>query len=190
MVSIFHRLIDQLNSSVFVLLGILSCTGWMLCKIGKWTAIFKHHDEKIVKIEGLAEKVVVMGTKADLIYQLVNPNRAIAAMSPLSLTDVGKQIVENIKAHTILEKCFPILTKEVQTENPGNAYDIQLAALKIAREKMLACLNEEELISVKHEAYNRGLLIEDIMSVFGVLLRDRILSEKRIPISEVDRHAP
>ena len=73
MVSIFHRLIDQLNSSVFVLLGILACTGWMLYKIGKWTAIFKHHDEKIVKIEGLAEKVVVMGTKVDLIYQLVKP---------------------------------------------------------------------------------------------------------------------
>lgn len=190
MAAVLSKLIDQLNSSVFVLLGILACTGWALYKIGKWTAIFKHHDEKILKIEGLAEKVVVMGTKVDLIYQIVNPNRPVAAMSPISLTDKGKQIAENIKANTVLQKYVAKLSPEIDAENPKNAYDIQIAAMKIAKEKMLTLLNEEELTMIKQEAYNRGLLVEDVMSVFGVLLRNHVLNQKGMPISDVDKHSP
>ncbi len=30
---------------------------------------------------------------------------------------------------------------------------------------------------------------EDVMSVYGILLRNRILNDKNIPISDVDKHA-
>ncbi len=205
--AVLSKLIDQLNSSVFVLLGILACTGWALYKIGKWTAIFKHHDDKIIKIESLAEKVIIMGTKVDkieglaervvtvgtkvdLIYQIVNPNRVVSSMSPISLTEIGKQIVENIKANVILQKYIQKLAQEVELENPKNAYDIQLASMKVAKERMITFLTEEELAIIKQEAYNRGQLIEDIMSVFGVLLRNHVLNQKGLPISDVDKHAP
>ncbi|MFA4975836.1 MAG: hypothetical protein WC853_13910 [Thermodesulfovibrionales bacterium] len=191
METILKQLIDQLNSSVFVLLAILWATGWTIYKIGLWTAIFKHHDEKIAKIEGLADKVLVMRTKVDLIYEnTLGSKRTVAALSPITLTEVGKEIKEKIKADAILEKHFLKLTKEIEQEKTENAYDIQMASMKIAKEKMLTLLNEEELLAVKQEAYNRGLIVEDIMSVLGVLLRDRILKLKGYPISDVDKHAP
>lgn len=190
MEQIFIKLIDQLNSSVFVLLAILACTGWALYKIGSWTAIFKHHDDKITKIEGLAEKVIVMGTKVDLIYQIVNPNRAVAATSPISLTDIGRAIAEKIGANTILEKYVSKLVAEVELEKPKNAYDIQMVSMKVAKEKMINLLNEEELLAVKQEAYNRGIIVEDVMTVFGVLLRNHVLNQKGLPISDVDKHTP
>lgn len=190
MTNLLIKLMEQLNSSVFVLLGILAVTAWAIFKMGAWREVFRQHDDKICKIEGLAEKVVVMGTKVDLIYQLVNPNRPVAAMSPISLTDIGKQIAANINAENLVGRNRDRLIAAVEMESPKNAYDIQMAAMKVAREKMLPMLNESELLAVKQEAYNRGLLVEDVLSVFGVLLRNIVLEKKGIPIADVDRHVP
>lgn len=188
MEAIFGRLISQLNSSVFTLLGILFVAFWGVYRLGLLVSKFTMQDNKIDKLEGLAEKVIVLATKVDLIYQHTNPNRPIAAMSPISLTPIGDQIVERIKAAEILARSVTALTKEVEMVSPKNAYDIQMAALKVVKEKMLALLNEAELTAVKQEAYNRGLLVEDILSVFGVLLRNHILAKKGLPISDIDKH--
>jgi len=42
---------------------------------------------------------------------------------------------------------------------------------------------------IKQEAYSKGILVSDILSVFGVLLRNYILDSKKISISEVDKHS-
>jgi hypothetical protein len=65
-----------------------------------------------------------------------------------------------------------------------------MTAMKLAKEKLLTFLDSQELATVKQEAYNRGLTVEDIMSVFGVLLRDHILKEKGYAVADVDKHAP
>jgi hypothetical protein len=191
MPAIFNKLIEQLNSSVFVLLGILFCTGWALYKIGKWTEKFQTHEDKITKVEGLAEKVVVMSTKVDLIYDhTLGARGVVAAHSPFTLTDKGKEIADKIKANTILEKYLPKLMGEIDSVNPSNAYDIQMATIKFAKEKMISYLDESELVAVKQQAYENGLLVEDIMAIFGILLRDRVLNKRGLPISDVDKNMP
>jgi hypothetical protein len=35
--------------------------------------------------------------------------------------------------------------------------------------------------------FSRGLLAEDIMAIFGVLLRDDILKKKNSPVADVDK---
>jgi hypothetical protein len=192
MIALLLKLAEQLNSSVFILLMILIIIAFGLYKAGQWSEIFKSHDDKIKKIEGLAEKVLLMGQKVDLIYDntLGPGRRPLASLSPINLTKVGFEIVEKIKANDILIRCLPMLEKEVEKEKPNSAYDIQMVSLKIAKEKMITCLNETELTAVKQEAFDRGLLVEDIMSVFGVLLRNHVLSQKGISISEVDKYQP
>jgi len=188
---IFLKITEQLNSSVFVLLMLLGAAGIGIYKAGQWSKVFKFHEDKIIKIEGLAEKVLLMGQKVDLIYEnTLGSKRTTASLSPINLTDVGQKIVEKIKANAILERCIPQLEKEVEKEKPNSAYDIQMVSMKVAKGKMLTCLIETELAAVEQEAYERGLLVEDIMSVFGVLLRNHILSKKGISISEVDTDAP
>lgn len=190
MIPILLKLIEQLNSSVFILMLILITTMYTIYLIGKWVEKFKHHDEKITKIESLADKVLVMGTKVDLIYDnTLGSKRTVATTSPLNLTDIGEEIRKKIKADDILKKHFPTLKKEIEQKKAGNAYDIQMLTMKIAKEKILTLLTEEELLLIKKEAYKRGILVEDIMSVFGVLLRNRVLTEKKIPISDVDKHS-
>src|SRR5688500_12621816 len=102
MQDIFMGLLDKLNSSVFVLIAILILTFVMLFKIGKWfgqwSEKFSQQDQKLTNLSNMSEKVIVMQTKIDLIYQLVNPNAPIKAASPISLTKVGEEIAARINA--------------------------------------------------------------------------------------------
>ena len=190
MEAILLALIGKLNSSVFVLFLILIITCIVLFKLGYWAHKFSAHDKRVENIEGMAEKVVALTTKVDLIYQIVNPHSPLKASSPISLTTTGNDIVTKIDAETIIAKYSEALCVEVEKMSPKTAYDIQQVSIDFARHKMLNMLNEYELVKVKQEAFNRGILVEDVMSVLGVLLRNHILEKKKIPIAAVDAHTP
>ena len=186
---LLSKLLDQLNSSVFVLLGILGVTFLAIYRIGKMVQRFSHQDEKINKLENLAEKVVVLMTKVDLIYDNTNPRSVARATSPITWTDLGKEISAKIQANTIFQKYQPRLTVEVESKNPQNAYDIQMESMKAAKEQLPRMLDEGDLVAIKQEAYNRGIIVDDVMTIFGLLLRNQILNQKGLPISDVDVHA-
>ncbi|MCL2459097.1 MAG: hypothetical protein FWF31_09715, partial [Desulfobulbus sp.] len=130
-------------------------------------------------------------TKLDLIYtNTLGAKNPVASMSPISLTSVGIEIKDKLDADSILGKYISRLQSDIEERGVDNAYDIQMAAMEIAKSRLLSMLTGEEQAAVKQEAYNRGLLAEDIMSVYGVLLRDHILKSKGIPVSDVDAHQP
>lgn len=183
-------IVAQLNSSVAVLFLVLIITCVVLYKLGYWSHKFAAHDRRVEHIEGLAEKVVSLTTKVDLIYQFVNPHSPVKAASPISLTPSGKAIAENINAASIISKYGESFCTEVEKMPAKTAYDIQQASMEFARHRMLNMLNEDELVKVKQEAFNRGIPLEDVMSVFGVLLRNHILEKKGIPIAAVDEQSP
>lgn len=180
-------LIGQLNSSVLVLLLILVAVGISLYKIGKWTAQIGQINEQVKEVGNNKDRLVKLEGKVDLIYLNTMRTPLIQSHSPMSLTQIGNDVASSIDATQILNKYYPDLKKMVEGETPKTAYDIQEVSMKVARESMEALLNETELVGIKDEAFKRGLLVEDIMSVFGILLRNRILEDKKIPIAEVDR---
>lgn len=192
MADVFLALIKQLNSSVFVLLALLLPTFWgstkVANKIGRWTEKFQAQNEKITDLRDLSKEVIVMKTKVDLIYQQLNPNSTVKSMSPLSLTETAEKIMTQINADQIFNKYTSQLTQEIALSSPKTAYDIQMAAMKVAKEKLANLLNEREINAMKQEAYANGILLEDVFAIFGILLRNHILREKGIPIAEVDSH--
>ena len=190
MTAILSALISQLNASVFVLLVILAFLIIGAYKIGGWSKTFKHHREKIDKLESVSDKVIELKTKIDLIYQNTNPRKLTQAYSPVSLTDLGIEIAAKINADKIFKKYSEELLKDTDIPNLKNAYDIQQSSMKIAKEKILSLLNEEELIIIKKEAFNNGLIVEDLTSIFGILLRNKILKDKKIPLAEIDNNEP
>lgn len=173
-----------------VLLLILCVVFFVLFKIGYWAHKFKTQDGRLDKVEGLAEKVVSLSTKVDLIYQIVNPNSPTKAGSPIKLTPIGDEIVSKISANVTLQKYLDKLVAAVEEMKPKNAYDVQMASFDVAKSALVRMLDEQELSKVKDEAVKRGILIEDVMSVFGVLLRNHVLKIKGMAIADVDTHDP
>ena len=62
--------------------------------------------------------------------------------------------------------------------------------MRVANEQFAKSLSESELNKAKAFAYAKGLRLEDLASILGVLLRNEILNAKNIPVSEVDDHTP
>lgn len=187
---ILTKIIEQLNSSVFVLLLVLVAVGYMLHKAGEWKQTFVHHKDKITELEELSREVIKISTKVDLIYSNTTPNAMTRAHSPISLTAVGIETAKRLNAEAMLDKYYVQLKKQLDSSNPQNAYDIQKYAMQVAKSDMTGFIDASELNAIKDEAFNKGVLLEDIFSIFGVLLRDKVLKEKGISVTEVDDHAP
>jgi len=189
MQELLMKIVDQLNSSVVVLLAILALAFYAAYKVGAWKQLFMNHAGRIDKVERIADNLIAVQTKVDLIYQYVNPNSPVRSSSPASLTKVGLEIVKNIGAADIFKTHMVKLISFVEEKKPKNAYDIQQISFAVSKKEFLNLLNEKELQCVKEEAYKKGILVEDVMGVFGILLRNKILEDKKIPIADVDKHA-
>lgn len=47
-----------------------------------------------------------------------------------------------------------------------------------------------EFASAVERVFQQGLRIEDLLPIFGILLRNLILEERGIPIADIDKHEP
>jgi hypothetical protein len=116
MQALFQQALHELNGSVVILLAILVGAGFVLWKLGALSMKFSHHEQKLDKIDtmaeqvvelkiasgqygtkldkidGLSEKVATLGGKVDLIYQNTLRRPLIEARSPIALTATGQEV--------------------------------------------------------------------------------------------------
>lgn len=194
MAGILLKIIEQLNSSVFVLIALLILTMYFIYKAGGWIEKYRQHEKRMDTFEtdfkSLARDLHEMTVKVGLIYQNTNPNSTVRSMSPLQLTEIGRDVMENINAQEIFNKYRERLISEVDVSSPQNAYDIQQRAIQVVKTTLPDLLNEDELVKLKQEAFQRGSILEDILIVFGILLRNTILKERNISIADIDKYDP
>ena len=194
MLEILTKAIEQLNSSVFILVVMLCVCFWTVYHVGKWTETFLSHSKKIdaseEKHHALFQSLAHIIAKVDLIYNNTLKNPVVMAHSPLQLTEAGTTGSESIGLHRVLTREFDKLSGLVNKYAPRNAYDIQTRSMQIANEQFLLLLNESELNRAKDFAFAKGLQLEDLSSILGLLLRDQILAQKVIPLSAVDEPMP
>ena len=188
MVDILKIIVSQLNSSVFVLIIILILVIYLAYKSGGLIEKFSSQDKKIDRLESKQDNFVELKTKIDLIYQYTNPNAIAKQQSPIALTEKGRAISQKIHADVIFSRIFDKLNERFQKNKPKNAYDIQASAINVAKSHTLELLNEQELLLIKKIAFEEGIPLDDMWLIFGIMLRNKILTEEGISISEVDKH--
>ena len=137
------------------------------------------------------EKTVIrLEQLTELIYNNTLKTPLVKSFSPIVLTDAGLEASASIGIELLLKREFLKLSGLVEEKSPKNAYDIQVESMRVASEQFLGVLNDIELLNAKEYAYSKGLRLEDLSSVLGVLLRNEILKSKGISVSEVDDHSP
>lgn len=188
MTEIFLKLSEQLNSSVFVLMALLVATGYGLLKIGGWTERFFHLNQKIDGALSMEKTVIRLEQLTELIYNNTLKTPLVKSFSPIVLTHTGLEASGIIGFKILLNREFLKLSNLVEEKSPQNAYDIQVASMRVASEHFINVLNATELLKAKEYAYSKGLRFEDLSSVLGVLLRNEIFKSKGIAVSEVDEH--
>ena len=86
MQEVFIKLIEQLNSNVLLLLGILVLAFYTVYKVGEWKQLFLTHNNRIEKMEKMPETIISIQTKVDLIYQYAT----VKSINPVNLIEKGK----------------------------------------------------------------------------------------------------
>ena len=191
MVDVLKIFIEQLNSSVIILLVLLVLAFFLLYKIGGWINNFEHDKKRLDKFEEKTEKFIEIATKVDLIYQHVNPNLAVKNTSPLSLTEAGKKMQKEMNADIVFNRIVASEKEKIlKSHKEKNAYDIQMACVEWSKKYTLPLLTEVELDVIKKVAFNNGILLEDVLAILGIMMRNHILKELEISIADVDIHAP
>jgi len=192
MTDVLITLIKELNSSVFVLILILILAFWSYGKLMKFIAKWEHRDDDLSRIKDkLDNDIPYMKERINIMFQSYSDSpSAVASKSPLTLTETGKAISEEIKAGEIIQQHFSALSALVKKCKPKHAYDYQKFSVEIVEKELVKMLDHGHLNKAKDQALKYGIPLDNALSVVAVLLRDRLLEESGIHISEVDKNDP
>lgn len=105
--------------------------------------------------------------------------------SPLSITEKGWETVRRLGMEKMFnnnwERINDLISKGAESQN---AYDIDRFCVEQAVVFPDKFLSENEISTLKEDAYKNGLLLTSYMKVLAVLSRDRYLKEHNIAMSQ------
>ena len=78
------------------------------------------------------------------------------------------------------------LIGKICEKNPKTAYDVQI----IARDVVESLRDEDRFARFKDFVYKKGMPLEPIFIVMGILLRDLALKDLNFKIEDIDLHDP
>ena len=192
MEGIFIKLLEQLNSAVFVLVAILIIAFWAVYKLGGIVKLFSHFQDKNKEIDGsiaaIKDTLSTINATTKLLYE--EHLSTVKSHSLVSLTEKGKEVSQAVKAEEKVAQHWQEIKAKLEEKNPKNPYDIHVAALDIAKDCFDSLLSAEEKDEIKLYAYKIGMNLLEIYPIFGILLRDQYLKEKNISVEEIDQHTP
>lgn len=150
----------------------------------------KKYEKGVEYIENNLDKLEKKHEKThDMLLRFIG-HRLVKKSSPLTLTDFGTEISDQIGGSEIAKKYADKLLPETRNLN---TYQIQEHCFRYSKEKLLDDLNKNnpnqyELIHAV--AFENGLEIDEITRAVGIKLRDAILSKSATSHSGIDKHSP
>lgn len=173
--------------------AILFAIGWGIKRITEFTTKWNMKESSINKIEtkvdSLSNDMAYVKTQLNLMSS--SANSLTQSHSPISLTDLGKKIAEEMNIETIIsdnwENIFNYIDENVCSKN---AYDIQQFCIETATTRLEKFFSQENLSKIKMFAYNAGKPLAFYGSMIGVIIRDKYFEQKGINPALVDKHTP
>lgn len=156
---------DWLRLIVVVVLSALGVLIW----VTRW---FTKHDSWAKGMDEFKSdtKTTLAEIRDDIKKILVAlPKNVLAGTSPVQLTDLGKTVSKSVGAAAWAEKEASKLVGDVKGKT---AYDVQDYCFKHMKECELA--PDDDRVA-KECAFQHGIKLEQVLDVFAVELRDRLL---------------
>lgn len=186
MVEILLKLVEQLNSSVFVLLGLLFLAFLAVykiaCMITKFTTFENNNEKTSNTLDSIKDNVAKTNATVDLLYQA--HLATLQTKSPVNLSELGKEISNDLLLEEKVNSHWEQIKSKIMQNTSNNPYDIQTSALKVAQDCYDQFFTFEEKEEVKLYAFNKGTDLMQIYPIIGVIARDRILKEMNIELDK------
>lgn len=104
--------------------------------------------------------------------------------SPVILTDRGNKILIDSKGKDFVDKNYAELKKKVEEKGTQTSYDIQESSRTVINDLQ----NDARMNEIKDYLFKEGMEIDNIVEVLGIYLRDLILKERGIDVSDIDKY--
>jgi hypothetical protein len=169
-------------STLSIVIGVLSLiSGGFAGLLVVWAKMAKYQqkvDDLKEEKDKMLTKIESLRTDVDMLKEFkVNAQKFIdkslyQASSPLSLTVLGKELVEQSGFVNIFEQEKQNLAQMLEIKQPTTKYDVQ----EMARELMDDLKEYPAFASIKSYAYSTGKDFGQILRAGAILLRDYYLS--------------
>lgn len=207
-------IIQNYGISVLILLSLLVLAvyvGWWLSKFRKdidnlpckdHQKLIDNHDRKLSedasllhRIEGELSVLKGFGNSIDnmnrtlqmLAAGMASTSSLTQSHSPISLTDKGKKIAEELRLSDIINSNWDKISSIISGEI--NPYDIQMEFITQLISNYDKYLDSQSMDIIKKDAFMRGIPLIDYLRMIAIMSRDRYFSEHSIDIAEVDKTA-
>ena len=165
---------------------------YLIYKFGAWSNKIKNTDGTIKELKEDIKQTntTVNEIKGSIQYikenvdninnRLINyeNNKFAKSQSPISLTEDGKKIADELNADAIVDSYWENIEKYLIDKNinpKSNPYDIQQECFNYVSANFYKNLSESEMKKIKSIAYNNGDNIDNYDIIFGVVIRDKYL---------------
>ncbi|MGC1391971.1 MAG: hypothetical protein WA816_13125 [Bacteroidales bacterium] len=107
--------------------------------------------------------------------------------SPKYLNDYGNKILKESKINELINEHYEEILKNVKDLNPGNSYQAEQDIIKVVNRLILdpICQNKLEI-----SAFQTGQSVSTILYVGSIYIRDKIIKEIGLDVSDIDKHDP
>lgn len=192
MTDVFLKIIEQLNSSVFILLMLLLVAFIIVYKAWRiWEKISGYDSKHLnsdIQLNDIKNTLHDISAKINIVYE--NFVWTVRRQSPVSLTEMWSEISKDLSIEKIVDSYWSNIKSELEKNDPKNAYDIQVASMDLIDDFFEENFSEEDKNLVKDYAFKKGYSLLQIFPIIWVIVRDRYLKEKWFDLSEVDKHDP
>jgi hypothetical protein len=107
--------------------------------------------------------------------------------SPRYLNPVGEKILKDSNVNLLIDEHYQEILTKVKELSPGNAYQAEQDIIKSVQGLILDpdCQNKLE-----NSAFQTGQSVSTILFVGAIYIRDKILKEIGLDVSDIDKHNP
>jgi hypothetical protein len=175
------------------ILGAFWLVHWVTIKVA---LITKDHNEFSKTNQAMLQDIKdihkeISYLKGSFELMMKSKDSFLQSKSPITLNDKGEEVAKELGAMDIIQRAWAKIKHKIDTqENLNNAYDIQQFCIEEASVSPASFFEAHDLHNIKNYAFQKGEMLQAYMRIFGILIRDKYLSEKGINIDDVDTHDP
>ena len=195
--SIFSYISATFGISAAIAIVVLGLAFWLTHYITKKVTEIKSSHNTLSESVGKMEKDIdeirrdlsyLKGT-IDIIKSPKKGEPLIQSNSPISLTEAGKKVAEELKADILIASNWDKISAMISGTGIDNAYDIQQYCLETSSVEPEKFFDGKSLLHIKDFAYKHGQPLQLYLRMLGVIIRDRYFKEKGVPLSKIDETA-
>ncbi len=138
----------------------------------------------------MKDEMTAMKDRIDKIYEKLFDIELVKSKSPTQLATKGEKFAKELKAYELIKKHKSQFMKKIENIEKLNPYTIQQESKRVIYNYLRKMISDDDLLIIENKVFQEGILFDDILPVYSIILRDEILKDRGLGIKHIDKYDP